>query len=115
VVTQRRWSDALPAILVVWILISPWVLLHAMDPMRIEAAASWNALAIGISLILLSVSATTTSRIWEAVIGLWQIASPWLLQFSLNRVLTWNAAIAGLLLVVLSLIAVREGQKSGTR
>jgi hypothetical protein len=80
--------------------------------MRIEAAASWNALAIGILLILLSVSAMTF-RIWEAVIGLWLIASPWLLQFSLNRVLTWNAVIAGLLLVVLSVAAVREGHKSG--
>jgi hypothetical protein len=115
VVTQRGWSDPLRAIVVVWILISPWVLLHAADPMRIEAAASWNALAIGISLILLSVSAITTSRIWEAVIGLWLIASPWLLQFSLNRVLTWNAVIAGLLLVALSVGAVREGRKSGTR
>lgn len=37
------------------------------------------------------------------VLGLYVVVSPWLLGFSPERVFTWNAVIAGLMLVAISL------------
>lgn len=104
--SQHAGRDALRAIAILWILVSPWVLVHVTAPMILSGAAILNFLIVGVTMIVLSAAPSVTLRSWEgradAVIGMWLIASPWALRFSENSVLTWNAVIVGALLIGLS-------------
>ncbi|TIW20125.1 MAG: hypothetical protein E5V63_32225 [Mesorhizobium sp.] len=48
----------------------------------------------------------TGSTVWagrfNAALGVWLIASPWILGFTSDLVLTWNAVLFGILAVVAS-------------
>ena len=49
--------------------------------------------------------------IWlNLVMSAWLLVSPWLLGFSTNGALTWNAVISGLLVAMLAGLALYEEQ-----
>ncbi|RTM04467.1 MAG: hypothetical protein EKK31_16920 [Hyphomicrobiales bacterium] len=100
----------LRAMIALWTLISPWVLVHlSMAPpsqFQISAGALWNFLFVGVTMMVISVAQLMTATIWEgrvnAAVGVWLIASPWVLGFRSDPVLTWNAVVVGILAVVVS-------------
>lgn len=55
------------------------------------------------------------SNTWEdwtnLVLGLWLVASPWVLQFSTASAATWNAWISGSIIAVLAAAALYQVQK----
>ncbi|MBS1230750.1 MAG: hypothetical protein H6R17_4027 [Proteobacteria bacterium] len=86
----------------IWLAVAPWVLGHGES----EPLVLFNFVGIGAALVLFSGGALTKPETWEEVIdfliGLWAIASPWVLGFSGMRDLTTNAVVVGLLVAVLS-------------
>ena len=100
----------LRAMIALWILISPWVLVHlSMAPPsqpQISASALWNFLIVGVVMMVISIAQLMASTVWEgrvnAAIGIWLIVSPWVLGFRSDLALTWNAVVVGILAVVLS-------------
>lgn len=107
---QSPWKGFLRAMIALWILISPWVLVHlSMAPpsqLDISGAALWNFLIVGVVMMVISMTPLTASKVWEgrvnAAMGVWLIASPWVLGFRSDLVLTWNAVVVGILVVVVS-------------
>jgi hypothetical protein len=102
---QHSWKGLLGALITLWILISPWVLVHfTMEPLGGLALA--NFFAVGIIMMVISIVPLTTSISWERwihpAIGIWLIASPWILRFEDNAALTWNAVVTGALVLGLS-------------
>lgn len=99
----------LRAMIALWILISPWVLVHlSMAPpsqVQISAGVLWNFLVVGTIMMVGSIL-QTGSTVWagrfNAALGVWLIASPWILVFSSDLVLTWNAVLFGIFAVVTS-------------
>jgi hypothetical protein len=75
-----------------------------MEPLGGLALA--NFFAVGIIMMVISIAPLTTSISWERwvypAIGMWLIASPWILGFEDNPALTWNAVVTGALVVGLS-------------
>jgi hypothetical protein len=100
----------LRAMIALWILVSPWVLVHlSMAPPsqpQISAGALWNFLIVGVVMMVISIAQLMASTVWEgrvnAAMGIWLIVSPWVLGFGSDLVLTWNAVVVGILAVFVS-------------
>ncbi|MES0126932.1 SPW repeat protein [Mesorhizobium sp. C420B] len=98
------------AMIALWTLISPWVLVHlSMAPpsqIQISAGALWNFLVVGLIMMVISIAQLMASTIWEgrinAAVGIWLIVSPWVVGFGSDLVLTWNAVAVGILAVLVS-------------
>ena len=97
----KHWQDGVNGVLGAWLLISPWALGYTA-----ETSAMGNSIILGIALIALALGAWFAPRIWEewteGILGLWLIASPWLLGFSTHATTMRNAVLVGIVVVVLA-------------
>ncbi|MGV8804560.1 MAG: SPW repeat protein [Polaromonas sp.] len=97
----KHWQDAVNALLGVWMLASPWVL-----GFQDMAAAMNSAIAVGVLLIATALGAILVPRAWEewteGVLGLWMVASPWVLGFSMDKQIMLSAVVSGVLVVALA-------------
>jgi hypothetical protein len=107
---RTRWQDWANLIFGVWILISPAVLV-----MDTGGVAAWNAYVLGIAVGVIAIVALIQPAGWEEVInlllGLWLLASPWILGFSPVSAAVTNQVIFGLLIVVGALWALGESSE----
>ena len=76
-----NWQDCASLVLGVWLLLSPWALgFTGVD------AALWNAVLFGVLIAVMAIMALIDFHEWEEwadmAIGLWLIASPWVLGFA---------------------------------
>ena len=69
-----------------WLAISIWVIPAADPVVGLASAVQINQILVGIAVIAAALAGVFAFRIWEewvlALLGLWLIASPWLLGFS---------------------------------
>ena len=117
---KQHWQDTVNALLGVWVFISPWLLQHVMEsttaPNGVGNAAMWNLYIVGIAIAVLAAAALYVFSPWEEwinlALGAWLLVSPWLLGFSASTALTWNAVVAGILVVVFAAWVLTEEQGS---
>ena len=83
----KHWQDWVNAALGLWLVSSPWAMGFQAD-----LTVTSNAVLVGLALIAAAMGAALAPRAWEewteAAIGVWLMASPWVLGFS-----TLNAAM----------------------
>ena len=96
------WEDWVDMVLGVWLVVSPWVLgFSDSDPV-----ATRNALIVGIAIAALSAItflAYSVIEEWvDVILGLWLIASPWILSGTGNGAVVADFAIVGALVAGLS-------------
>lgn len=98
----KHWQDLVNALLGVWVILSPWAL-----GFQDTTAAMTNAVVIGLALIAAALGAIFVPRAWEewteGALGLWLIASPWVLGFSTLRDAMLSAVVTGVVVVALAL------------
>jgi len=99
--TIKHWQDPVNAIVGVWLILAPWSL-----GFEAEKSAMANSVVVGLGLLAFALAAMFLPRAWEAwselVLGLWLIASPWILKFNAIS-MARNAAIAtGIVIVALA-------------
>ncbi len=98
----KHWQDPLNALIGVWVILSPW----ALGFQDIQMAMV-NAVVIGAALLAAALGATFVPRAWEewteGAMGLWLMASPWALGFSMYRNAMLSTLIAGIAVVALAL------------
>ena len=98
----KHWQDAVNAVLGAWLVLSPWALRFNADTPSMA-----NFVVIGLALLAVALGALVAPREWEewveGALGLWLIASPWLLRFSGEQVAIRNAVITGVVIVALAL------------
>ena len=116
---RRRWQDHIAFIVGIWLISAPWAF-GSFGPDSIPiGAAAWNFLVCGAAVAILGVAALASYRFWEEwvnlLIGVWLIASPWVLQYIQEPLFVWNALICGILLVVLGISALRGANWSERR
>jgi hypothetical protein len=96
------WKNMICMLAGLWLWISPFIL-H----FKLGSDASGDANIVGIFIGTLSMMAIATSQVWEewtkVILGVWLLASPWLLGFSHQSVATDNIMIIGFLVMCLSL------------
>jgi hypothetical protein len=98
----KHWQDVVNVVIGLWLLATPWAMGFSAT-----SAPTANAVAVGIALIAAAVGAIFVPRAWEewteAALGVWLMASPWLLGFSTMRDARIVAAASGLVVAVLAL------------
>lgn len=99
---NRRWQDWATLVAGIWFAAAPWALGHGDASMVVL----YNALAVGLAIVLFSAGALAKPQTWEEVvdflIGAWAIASPWVLGYTMLRDLTVNAVVVGLIVAGLA-------------
>ena len=117
----QRWQDWVNVLVGLWIFISPWAVQHAMTSGAFEATTSamWNMYVVGIAVALIAIAALVAFQAWEEwsnmILGGWLLISPWIFGFSGSTALTWNAVVAGAVVIVLaawSMGNARSGEQS---
>ena len=97
----KHWQDVANLVLGVWLALSPWAIGYQGD-----ATAMTNAVIVGVALIAVALGAIFVPRAWEewtqGLLGLWLIASPWLLGFNDQPAVMRNAVITGIAVVALA-------------
>jgi hypothetical protein len=98
----KHWQDAVIAVVGVWLISSPWVM-----GFRGEVGATANASIVGFALVAVAVDAIFVPSPWEELtlgaIGVWMIASPWVLDVSGGHGAGLAAIVTGTVIVVLAL------------
>lgn len=106
--SNKRWQDWATLIAGIWFAISPWLLGHS----DAGSVVLLNAVIVGGAIALFSAGALARPQTWEEVvdflIGIWAIASPWVLGYSGIRSLATNAVVVGLIVAVLALWTAAE-------
>ena len=101
---RTRWQDWINLIFGAWLFFSPWLLKYVT-----LGAASWNSFVFGIAIVVFAVWALFAPKVWEEwtnlILGLWLIIAPWVLGFSAHALATWNLVVVGVVVAVLSLVA----------
>lgn len=101
---NRHWQDIVTGIVGLWLIVYPF--LFSAAGASSTAAFAVNFLACGVIALLLAISALAAFRQWEewigVVLGLWLIASPWLMGFAAADAARWNALIAGVIITALA-------------
>jgi hypothetical protein len=114
----KHWQDYVTAIVGIWLMVSPYFLAAPSGNITTGLGmAGWNAVACGGAVLILAAAAIWAFRTWEewvtAVIGLWLIASPWLLGYSQQAGYVASAVICGVLLTVMGFwAALKNGQET---
>ncbi len=99
---STRWQDLANLALGIWIGVSPWLLGFEGE----LDAATWNALATGAAVVVLSgIDLETPSR-WEEwgliALGTWLVVSPLLLGFADHRVAAMDMLVTGVAIALLA-------------
>ena len=107
---KTRWQDWTNLVFGLWLFFSPWLLQYlAAMPYTTQTTASWNSIVFGAAVVVFAVWALFVPKIWEEwtnlILGLWLIASPWVLGFSMETLATTNMVIVGLVIAALSGVA----------
>lgn len=104
---KTYWEDWIIIILGLWLIASTWELRFAH--MSLE---SWNCYAVGTALVALSATALSSpsakKETLNMVLGLWLMASPWVLETHHHASATANTFIVGLIVFVVAAIASRQ-------
>lgn len=98
----KHWQDPVNAVLGLFLALSPWLVGY-----QDQVLASWSAGIAGLLLCAVALGAVFVPRAWEewseCALGVWMIASPWVLAFSAQRLATQTALWTGIVVVVLAL------------
>jgi len=116
---RQRWQDWVTLVLGLWIVISPFLLLApaAAGAPALSGIVHWNFYLVGLALAIVGIAALYARRLWEewidVVLGLWLLASPWVLKYTDQTMLKWDAVIAGLLVLILAGWALTSSRHEG--
>lgn len=104
----RVWFDRIGILLGVWLILSGFFF-------RYSEVAMWNAIIVGAAIVLvagLAVVRRGAGGRWKEwlnfVLGVWLIASPWLLGYAEAGFAAWVHMIVGIIIVIISVVAIRQ-------
>ena len=99
---MKHWQDPVNALLGAWLILSPWAANFADN-----RVAMLNFVIVGVLLIATAIGAIVMPKAWEewveVALGVWLMASPWLLGYSGLGLAMQNAVFVGLLVTILAL------------
>lgn len=102
---KSQWKDLVTLIAGVVLVAAPWTLDQADETTRMF----YNAVAVGFTIALASVTnlLVSTERLEPPVVkflvGLWAVASPWVLGFATQRDMMISTVAVGVVVAVVSL------------
>jgi SPW repeat len=103
-----KWQDWVTLAVGIWLLFSPWLLgFYTAIP-----AASWNFFIAGIAFAIFAAFGLNLRTAWETWVnlglGIWMIASPWVLGFRGTIAARDGAIIVGVVVMVMAVWTLAE-------
>jgi len=100
------WQNVIVALIGIWFIIAPSVLGFAAD-----MAMTWTSVIGGVILLILGASAALSEaarrqswiQVVNALVGIWFIIAPWVLNFTRQAPVFWTSLILGIVTLILSL------------
>lgn len=103
---KRHWQDRVTILIGIWIFLTPWVLPYLFPEQALTGRAAWAHHLVGGIFVALSLSAIVTRQDWQewanCLAALCLIVSPWILNFTNATMLSLNAVLLGLIVLMLS-------------
>ena len=114
---RRHWQDWLTLLVGMWLIVSSWVLGIAVPGGTTAQAITWNFVLSGVAALALGIAALASFRVWkewaDVLLGLWLVASPWILGFLSAQAPRWNALACGLIIIVAAASTIYDEQQTG--
>jgi uncharacterized membrane protein HdeD (DUF308 family) len=103
----KQWRNLLTFIAGSWLLLSPWLMnYHELS------YAAWSAVMVGVTLMLAEFMAFVRPGVWEElldiVLGTYLFSSPFILGFTANTAVAYNAYMVGLLVIVFGILGLMD-------
>lgn len=99
---RQHWQDLLVAFVGAWLVASSWLLDFSLPGIATNVTTV-DFVVTGCAALALGVAALLAYRMWAEwigiAIGLWLVASPWILHFEYIPNALWNAITGGILIV----------------
>ena len=108
----QQWEDWCSWGLGIWLCISPWALRFDLAPVPTRAAVVSGLLVILTEVVTLSVFSMAEEWI-NVLLGVWLVAAPWILAFSIP-IVSANFIVVGVLVLALGAYEIWRGGPSGT-
>lgn len=103
---NRSVVEWITAVAGAWILLSIWVLPWASPGLVLNGTAQVSHLLVGAAVVVLALAGIFAFRVWEewilALVGLWLLASPWVIGFSDLGPFVVSDVVVGLFIVATS-------------
>jgi hypothetical protein len=108
-----RWQDWIDVLLGGWLIVSPWQLGYALNE-----AATTNAYGLGTVLIVFNLISVCRlvdegQEIFNIVLGIWLLCSPYVFGFAVDRTPTVNALVGGALIITLAVWQICDTVRDG--
>jgi hypothetical protein len=99
------WQNVIVALVGIWFIIAPSTLGFVGD-----AAMTWTSVVGGVILLILAGSAAVSEaargqawiQVVDALVGIWFIIAPWVLNFTQQPAPLWTSLILGIVTLILS-------------
>ena len=109
---RMKWQDGVTLlaglILVAALFVIDFTLPEGLDLQTI----TWNFVLVGFAAVVVAGAALYAPQAWEewvaVALGVWMIASPWVLGFSTVTVLMWLAVICGAIITVMAVFVLLQ-------
>lgn len=102
----KHWQDPVNALLGAGLALSPWLLGYQDQTMAMA-----SAVVAGLALVAAALGAFFMPKAWEewteGALGLWMVASPWLLSFATHQTAMMTAVLIGVVVMALALWVLR--------
>jgi hypothetical protein len=97
-----RWQDWVDVSLGCWLVASPWEIGYSLNDVATD-----NSLGLGIVLVLFNLMSVCRlmdegQEVFNIMLGVWLITSPYTLNFSTDKVPMINAIVVGSMIVTFS-------------
>src|ERR1035437_73335 len=110
---NARWQDWTNVLLACWLVVSPWQMGYLLDEAGTTNACGLGAVLIVFNLISVCRLVDEGQEIFNILLGIWLICSPYVLGFATDREPAINALAAGVMVVALSVWQIYDATKPG--
>lgn len=114
---NRHFQDWITLLVGILLVIAPFMLTDVAPEGTGTTPLVANFVASGAAAIILALAALLAFRQWEewldVVLGLWLIASPWVIGFTYAPGAVWTAVIAGVLIAGMGAWTTYEENREG--
>lgn len=106
-----RWQDWVDIALGCWLIVSPWKIGYLLNDVATD-----NSLGLGIVLVLFNLMSVCRlmdegQEVFNIMLGVWLITSPYTLNFATEMVPTVNAIMVGSMIVALAVWQMYDATK----
>lgn len=107
-----RWQDWMNVLLGFWLVVSPWEMEYSLNK-----AATANACGVGVVLLLFNLISVARlldqgQEIFNILLGVWLVLSPYFLSFTTEGEPAINAIVTGAMIVILAGWQIYDATKS---